>query len=69
MQPGKKGEPVLNSLTKEAMPLICYRTGDIISIREDECSCGRTHTRPEKVVGRTDDLLIVRGINVFSSLI
>ena len=60
---------MLTSLTKEAMPLIRYCTGDITSIMEDECLCDRTHTRLDKVVGRTDDLLIVRGINVFSSRI
>ncbi len=67
--PGEKGELVLTSLTKEAMPLIRYRTGDITSIMEDECLCGRTHTRLDKIVGRTDDMLIVRGINVFPSQI
>ncbi|MCD4810392.1 MAG: phenylacetate--CoA ligase [Methanosarcinales archaeon] len=67
--PGEKGELVLSSLTKQAMPLIRYRTGDITSIMEDECLCGRTHTRLDKVVGRTDDMLIVRGINVFPSQI
>ncbi len=67
--PGEKGELVLTSLTKEAMPLIRYHTGDITSIMEDECLCGRTHTRLDKIVGRTDDMLIVRGINVFPSQI
>jgi len=67
--PGEKGELVLTSLTKQAMPLIRYHTGDITSIIEDECQCGRTHTRLDKVVGRTDDMLIVRGINVFPSQI
>lgn len=67
--PGERGELVLTSLTKEAMPLIRYRTGDITRVREDECPCGRTHTILEKVVGRVDDMLIVRGINVFPSQI
>ncbi|MBW6518793.1 MAG: phenylacetate--CoA ligase [ANME-2 cluster archaeon] len=67
--PGERGELVLTSLTKEAMPLIRYRTGDITIIREDECPCGRTHTILDKVVGRADDMLIVRGINVFPSQI
>ena len=67
--PGERGELVLTSLTKEAMPLIRYRTGDITIIRDDECPCGRTHTILEKVVGRADDMLIVRGINVFPSQI
>ena len=60
---------MLTSLTKETMPLIRYRTGDITNILEDECHCGRTHIRLDKVVGRTDDMMIVRGINVFSSQI
>ncbi|MDF1557479.1 MAG: phenylacetate--CoA ligase [ANME-2 cluster archaeon] len=67
--PGERGELVLTSLTKEAMPLIRYRTGDITMVRDDECPCGRTHTILEKVVGRSDDMLIVRGINVFPSQI
>ena len=53
MQTGKKGELVLTSLTKEAMPLIRYCTGDITSIMEDECQCGSTYTKLDKVVGRT----------------
>ena len=69
MQIGKKGELVLTSLTKEAMPLIRYCTGDITSIIEDECQCGRTHTRLNKVVDRTDEMLIVRCINEFFSRI
>jgi len=67
--PGEKGELVLTSLTKEAMPLIRYRTGDITMVLEDECPCGRTHTRLDKFLGRADDMLIVRGINVFPSQI
>ena len=67
--PGEKGELVLTSLTKEAMPLIRYRTGDITMVLEDECPCGRTHTRLDKFLGRVDDMLIVRGINVFPSQI
>jgi len=67
--PGEKGELVLTSLTKEAMPLIRYRTGDITMVLEDECPCGRTHTRLGKFLGRADDMLIVRGINVFPSQI
>ena len=61
------GELVLISLTKEAMPLIRYRIVDITSIIENESPCGGTHTRLDKVVGRIDDTLIVRGINVFIS--
>ena len=51
------------------MPLICYRTSDVTSIIEDECPCVHIHTRPEKVVGRMDDMPMVRGINVFISRI
>jgi len=66
---GEKGELVLTSLKKEAMPLIRYRTGDITRLLEDECACGRTARRISKVLGRVDDMLIVRGINVFPSQI
>ncbi|HIH70224.1 phenylacetate--CoA ligase family protein [Methermicoccus shengliensis] len=66
---GEKGELVLTSLRKEAMPLIRYRTGDITRLLEDECACGRTMRRISRVLGRADDMLIVRGINVFPSQI
>ncbi|WP_406661419.1 phenylacetate--CoA ligase [Methanolobus sp. ZRKC3] len=64
---GEKGELVLTSLTKEALPVIRYRTGDITRLLENECSCGRTTTRISRLLGRADDMLIVRGINVFPS--
>jgi phenylacetate-CoA ligase len=67
--PGEPGELVLTSLTKEAMPLLRYRTGDITFIMEDECSCGRTSIKIHRFLGRADDMLIVRGINVFPSQI
>jgi phenylacetate-CoA ligase len=64
---GEKGELVLTILQKEAMPIIRYRIGDITSIIEERCSCGRTHPRLERLSGRVDDMLIIRGINVFPS--
>ncbi len=66
---GEDGELVITTLTKEAIPLIRYRTGDIVSIAYDKCECGRTLPRISKVKGRTDDMLIIRGINVFPSQI
>jgi phenylacetate-CoA ligase len=65
--PGEKGEMVLTMLTKEAFPLIRYRIGDITVKHEDKCSCGRTHPRISRITGRVDDMLIIRGINVFPS--
>jgi len=66
---GEPGELVLTTLTKEALPLIRYRTGDITSLNPAVCACGRTLARMEKISGRTDDMLIVRGINIFPSQI
>jgi phenylacetate-CoA ligase len=66
---GEKGELVLTSLTKEAFPIVRYRTGDITRLLESECSCGRTTVRISRLLGRADDMLIVRGINVFPSQI
>ncbi|MDG6243157.1 MAG: phenylacetate--CoA ligase [Methanolobus sp.] len=66
---GEKGELVLTSLSKEALPIIRYRTGDITRLLESECSCGRTTPRISRLLGRADDMLIVRGINVFPSQI
>ncbi|WP_345242719.1 phenylacetate--CoA ligase family protein [Pontibacillus salipaludis] len=70
MQPvadGEDGELVFTSLTKEAFPVIRYRTGDIASITREPCACGRTTTRMSRVKGRIDDMLIIRGVNVFPS--
>ncbi|MBD8004945.1 phenylacetate--CoA ligase family protein [Bacillus norwichensis] len=64
---GEDGELVFTSLTKEAFPLIRYRTGDIASIVREKCECGRTTTRMSRVKGRTDDMIIIRGVNVFPS--
>ncbi len=66
---GEDGELVITTLTKEAIPLLRYRTGDIVSITYGRCECGRTLPRISKVKGRTDDMLIIRGINVFPSQI
>ncbi|QNB47547.1 AMP-binding protein [Thermanaerosceptrum fracticalcis] len=66
---GEKGELVFTSLTKEGIPIIRYRTRDITTLKAEVCSCGRTHVRMEKVMGRTDDMLIIRGVNVFPSQI
>ncbi|NLT36828.1 MAG: phenylacetate--CoA ligase [Methanomassiliicoccus sp.] len=65
--PGEKGELVITMLQKEALPMIRYRIGDITSYHNDECACGRCHTRISRITGRVDDMLIIRGINVFPS--
>jgi len=67
--PGERGELVLTSLTKEAMPLIRYHTGDVTYMMDEECSCGRTSVKLHRFLGRADDMLVVRGINVFPSQI
>jgi len=67
--PGEPGELVITSLTKEAMPLIRYHTGDVTYILDEKCSCGRTSRKLHRFLGRADDMLIVRGINVFPSQI
>jgi phenylacetate-CoA ligase len=69
LPPGSYGELVVTSLTKQAMPLIRYRTRDITTIMADACPCGRTHRRISRFVGRTDDMLVIRGVNVFPSQI
>ncbi|MCF8039209.1 MAG: phenylacetate--CoA ligase [Desulfohalobiaceae bacterium] len=69
LPPGETGELVLTTLTKEAQPLIRYRTRDLVSLIETPCSCGRTHTRISRILGRSDDMLIIRGVNVFPSQI
>ncbi|MEK6573384.1 MAG: phenylacetate--CoA ligase, partial [Chloroflexota bacterium] len=66
---GEEGELVFTALTKEAMPVIRYRTRDRTILHAEKCSCGRTTVRMEKILGRTDDMLIVRGVNVFPQLI
>ena len=62
---GRRGELVVTTLSKEALPLIRYRVGDLTSMTHDTCACGRTHPRILRLTGRSDDMTIVRGINVF----
>ncbi|GAB6097831.1 phenylacetate--CoA ligase [Desulfatiferula olefinivorans] len=66
---GETGELVFTSITKEAFPVIRYRTRDITSLNAEPCICGRTHIRMKRVSGRSDDMLIIRGVNVFPSQI
>ncbi len=65
LPPGEVGELVLTTLTREAMPLIRYRTRDLTSIIDEPCPCGRTHRRISRIVGRSDDMLIINGVNIF----
>ncbi len=67
LKDGERGELVITSLTKQALPIIRYRTGDITSLTHEPCKCGRTNVRMESVVGRVDDMLIVNGVNVYPS--
>jgi len=69
VESGIPGELVITTLTKVGMPLIRYRTRDIVTINYEKCACGRTSPRISKVLGRTDDMIVVRGINVFPSQI
>ncbi|MEX1377626.1 MAG: phenylacetate--CoA ligase [Eubacteriales bacterium] len=69
LENGEQGELVITSLSKEALPIIRYRTKDITRLIDEKCECGRTLVRMEKVKGRTDDMLIIRGVNVFPSQI
>lgn len=69
VEEGEEGELVITTLTKEAMPLIRYRTRDIARIERSPCACGRTTARMSRVSGRSDDMLIIRGVNVFPSQI
>ncbi len=66
---GEEGELVFTTLTKEAFPLIRYRSGDVSRLITEPCRCGRTHIKMERVLKRSDDMLIVRGINIFPSQI
>jgi phenylacetate-CoA ligase len=67
LPPGEKGEMVVTMLQKEALPMIRFRIGDITSYDDAVCACGRTHPRVMRISGRVDDMLIIRGINVFPS--
>ena len=69
LPPGSKGELVFTSITKEAFPLLRYRTRDICQLNYEPCPCGRTHVKMCKPMGRSDDMLIIRGVNVFPSQI
>ncbi len=69
LETGEKGELTITILQKEALPMIRYRIGDITTMEEDVCACGRTHPRIQRIQGRVDDMLIIRGINVFPSQI
>jgi phenylacetate-CoA ligase len=69
LPPGREGELVFTSLTKEAFPVLRYRTGDLSSLSVDPCRCGRTLARMARVKGRTDDMLVIRGVNVYPSQI
>jgi phenylacetate-CoA ligase len=66
---GEQGELVFTTLTKEGMPLLRYRTKDLCSLIYEPCECGRTSVRMTRIMGRSDDMLIIRGINVFPSQI
>lgn len=66
---GESGELVVTTLTKEAMPMIRYRTRDITRLTDEPCACGRTHVRILRVTGRDDDMMIIRGVNVYPSQI
>jgi phenylacetate-CoA ligase len=67
--PGEIGELVFSTVTKEGMPIIRYRTRDLTRLNYEKCACGRTLVRMDKCMGRTDDMLIIRGVNVFPSQI
>jgi phenylacetate-coenzyme A ligase PaaK-like adenylate-forming protein len=67
MPDGTPGELVFSSLTREAMPLLRYRTGDIAALRRDPCPCGRTLVRMSQITGRRDDMLVIRGVNIYPS--
>ena len=67
--PGEAGELVVTTLTRLGMPVLRYRTKDITRLHYEPCPCGRTHARMDKVMGRTDDMLIIKGVNVFPSQI
>jgi len=66
---GEQGELVFTTLTKEGLPLLRYRTKDLCTLTDEQCKCGRTNVRMGRIVGRSDDMLIIRGVNVFPSQI
>ena len=66
---GRHGELVFTTITKTGMPMMRYRTHDICSLTDEKCDCGRTLARMSRITGRTDDMLVIRGVNVFPSQI
>jgi len=66
---GETGELVITTLTKEALPMVRYRTRDITRLTDEPCVCGRTHLRIQRITGRDDDMMIIRGVNVYPSQI
>ena len=69
LKDGQQGELVLSTVTKEALPIIRYRTRDLTTLTREVCECGRTHCRMQKVLGRSDDMVIIRGVNIFPSMV
>ena len=69
VEPGEMGELVFTHLTKEGMPLLRYRTKDLTALHHETCECGRTMVRMDRILGRCDDMLIIRGVNVFPTQI
>lgn len=67
LPPGREGELVLTTLTKRALPLVRYRTGDITTLLDEPCRCGRTSLRMARVKGRSDDMLVIKGVNLYPS--
>ena len=67
LPPGTEGELVLTTLTKRALPMIRYRTGDITALRPEPCPCGRTSPRIDRLKGRSDDMLVIKGVNLYPS--
>jgi phenylacetate-CoA ligase len=66
---GQQGELVITTLTKEALPMLRYRTRDVTRVSTERCECGRSHLRIKRITGRNDDMLIIRGVNVYPSQI
>jgi phenylacetate-CoA ligase len=67
LEPGQEGELVLTALTKRAIPMVRYRTGDVTSLITEPCACGRTSARIARIKGRSDDMLVIKGVNVYPS--
>ena len=65
LEDGEEGEIVLTTLTREGMPIVRYRTGDIAFVYPEACVCGRTHRRISRIKGRSDDMLIINGVNLY----